>query len=198
MRALLGRNRSTRPRPGRARVGAGLGSAGRWALLPGPATDVEAWALTLLRRYGIVFRRVLEREDGIPPFRDLLTVYRRLEARGQVRGGRFVEGFTGEQYALPEAVTMLRAVRRSKPDGELISVSGADPLNLVGLITPGPRVPATSRYRVLYRDGVPIAYTEGSEVHRLAANVELDLETTTALRRPKLASAVRSYLGSSP
>ncbi len=198
LRFLLGRNRGARPRrPGSApRLAHSLGAAGRWALLPPPTTDVEAWAHTLLRRYGVVFRRVLEREGNLPPFRDLLVVYRRLEAQGQLRGGRFVEGFTGEQYALPEAVTMLRAVRRAKGDEELVSVSGADPLNLVGIVTPGPRVPSTSRHRVLYRDGVPIAYSEAGEVHPIAGGAELDAAATTALRRRGVPGAVKAYLGS--
>ncbi len=100
----------------------------------------------LLRRYGIVFRRLLERETLLVPWRDVLRVYRRLEARGEIRGGRFVGGFSGEQYALPEAVGTLRAVRREEPRGSLVAVSGADPLNLVGIIVPGdlsPRSPAT-------------------------------------------------------
>ena len=113
-------------------------------------------ARVLLRRYGVVFRKLLEREDRLPPWRDLLYVYRRMEARGELRGGRFVQGFAGEQYALPDAVAALREIRNQPKHGDLITLSAADPLNLSGLITPGPRVAAHPSQRLLYRDGVPI------------------------------------------
>src|SRR6185436_7091315 len=103
-----------------------------------PSSDgVERLARQLLRRNGVVFRRLLEREGLQVPWRDLLGVYRKLEARGELRGGRFVGGFAGEQYALPEAVGLLRQVRREEPRGELVAISAADPLNLVGIVTPG-------------------------------------------------------------
>ena len=150
-------------------------SAGRWSLLPRaePARaptpgDVEAVARTLLRRWGVVFRRVLDRETGLPPFRDLLRVYRRLEAEGEIRGGRFVAGAAGEHYALPEAVEALRAVRRAEKSGGLVSVSAADPVNLVGIVTPGERVPAIAPNRVLFRDGIPVAQKVGGKVAILA------------------------------
>jgi len=155
--------------PHRRRLHAyGIAEAGRWTLTPrpGPATTsapldpetVEQIARLLLRRYGVVFKRVLEREaDWLPPWYELLRVYRRLEARGEIRGGRFVAGFSGEQYALPEAVASLRALRKEQAHGQLVSVSAADPLNLVGILTPGARITALAGNRVLYRDGVPIA-----------------------------------------
>ncbi|MCZ6553591.1 MAG: ATP-dependent DNA helicase, partial [SAR324 cluster bacterium] len=136
--------------------------------------ELETVAWTLLRRYGLVFRRVLDRERSLPPWRELLRFYRRLEARGEIRGGRFVSGFTGEQYALPEAVTALREMRRKPPDGRWISISGADPLNLVGIVTPGARLPAIANNRALFRDGVPVAIREGGRVVFLA---ELDSAT---------------------
>jgi ATP-dependent Lhr-like helicase len=161
----------------------GMEEAGRWALAArgrngseGPAEIVgevspevvEHIARTLLRRYGVVFWRLLEREAAwLPPWRHLLRVYRRLEARGEVRGGRFVAGVTGEQFALPEAVGALRELRRKPATGALISVSGADPLNLVGVLTPGPRLPALTRNRLLYRDGIPIAILSGGDVEFL-------------------------------
>ena len=115
-----------------------------------------------------MFWRLLEQEAAwLPPWRDLLRVYRRLESRGDIRGGRFVAGFAGEQFALPEAVEMLRGVRRKAADGAWISVSGADPLNLVGIITPGARLPALTGNRVLYRDGLPVATLAGGEVQFL-------------------------------
>jgi ATP-dependent Lhr-like helicase len=115
-----------------------------------------------------VFWRVLEREAAwLPPWRDLLRVYRRLEARGEIRGGRFVAGFSGEQYALPEAIGMLREIRRKPASGEWISLSGADPLNLAGILTPGPKLAALTGNRLLYRDGLPIALLAGGEVQFL-------------------------------
>jgi ATP-dependent Lhr-like helicase len=126
----------------------------------------RAW--TYLRRYGIVFRRVLARESLDVPWRHLAMVYRRLEARGEIRGGRFVSGMSGEQFALPEAVGQLRAVRRSEARGQLLSISAADPLNLVGIVTPGERIAALRRNRIVFEDGVPLAALVGGEIRRLA------------------------------
>ena len=109
-----------------------------------------------LRRYGIVFRDLLAREPKSPAWRELLQVYRRLEARGEIRGGRFAQAFSGEQFALPEAVDALRAVRKLPKKGEeRISLSACDPLNFTGLLTPGTRVPALPQNRVVFIDGVP-------------------------------------------
>ena len=127
----------------------------------------EGVARQLLARYGIVFHRLLLREEGLPPYRELLKVYRRLEARGEVRGGRFVAGFSGEQYALPEAVQQVRAARRSAVDGMHIVISAADPLNLAGITSPGQRVPAIASNRVVYCDGVPVAARVGKEAQSL-------------------------------
>jgi len=110
----------------------------------------------LLRRYGIVFREVLTRETILPKWREVLMTLRRLEDRGEVRGGRFVSGFLGEQFALPMAVESLRAQRNAAPSGEIITVSAADPLNLVGIIVPGERVPANSGRLAGFRDGVAV------------------------------------------
>jgi ATP-dependent Lhr-like helicase len=168
-----------------------MDSAGRWSLLPPYAPtsgedEGETVAWTLLRRYGVVFRRVVERESSTPPWRELVRVYRRLEARGDIRGGRFVAGFSGEQYALPEAVESLRAVRRSAKSGLLVSVSAADPANLTGLVTPGERVPAVTSNRVLYRDGAPVARKVGDDVSLLPSEA-VDPEEKSAL----LAALVR-------
>jgi ATP-dependent Lhr-like helicase len=147
----------------------GLEDAGRWSLIrkgreTNDAAALEQLAEILLRRYGVVFRRLLEREaDWLPPWHALLRVFRRLEAQGKIRGGRFVAGMSGEQYALPDAVSAMRAIRRQEARGDLVSLSAADPLNLVGIITPGPRVPALTNNRVLYRDGVPVATHAGGE-----------------------------------
>ncbi len=129
------------------------------------AQIVEHVARSLLRRYGVVFWHLVAREaDWLPPWRKLLRCLRRLEARGEIRGGRFVAGVSGEQFAAPEAIGLLREVRRRDPNDALISLSGADPLNLVGVLTPGARLPALTGNRVLYRDGVPIALLAGGEV----------------------------------
>ena len=139
------------------------GARQRWPL-PGRQSNPDAVGhiAALLRRYGVVFWRLLEREaDWLPPWRDLLLVYRRLEARGEIRGDKFVSGFSGEQFALPEAIVHLREVRRRKDNGALLSISGADPLNLSGILTPGPKLPALTGNRAVYRDGLPIALLSG-------------------------------------
>jgi ATP-dependent Lhr-like helicase len=154
----------------------GMDAAGRWSRIARPAVGeeperalveetVEHVVRTLLRRWGVIFWRLLAREaDWLPPWRDLLMCCRRLEARGEIRGGRFVAGFSGEQYAAPEAIALLREARRRSAEGHFLSLSGADPLNLVGILTPGARLPSLSGNRVLYRDGVPIALLAGGEV----------------------------------
>jgi ATP-dependent Lhr-like helicase len=180
----------------------GMEDSGRWALArrarppQGGAQDageaVEHLARTLLRRYGILFWRMLEREAAwLPPWRDLLRVYRRLEARGEIRGGRFVAGFSGEQFALPEAVGLLREVRRKPGSGEFLSLSGADPLNLVGILTPGARLAALTPNRVLYRDGLPVALYAGGDVQFLE---ELDAATQWQAKKALLRGAVPASL----
>jgi ATP-dependent Lhr-like helicase len=150
-RSGQGSGRTTRPRH----------SAGRWALLHADAAEhtkaVEATCWMLLKRYGVVFRDLLARETIVPKWRELQVAFRRLEDRGEVRGGRFVDGFLGEQFALPVAVESLRAQRKTPSSGENITISAADPLNLVGIIVPGERVPAISGRTVTYRDGVPVS-----------------------------------------
>ena len=115
----------------------------------------------LLRRYGVVFRKLLTREVSAPSWRDLLRVYRRLEARGEIRGGRFVAGMSGEQFALADAVERLRELRRTAPDGQIVTISAADPLNLAGIVTVGDRVRGSTASRVAYCNGVPLAALEG-------------------------------------
>ena len=107
-----------------------------------------------------MLRELLAREPMAPPWGALVRTYRRAEARGEVRGGRFVAGLVGEQFALPEAVDALRAVHRRAPSGEVVRVSGSDPLNLVGVLTPGQRVPSVVGNSVLYRDGAPVSGEE--------------------------------------
>jgi ATP-dependent Lhr-like helicase len=169
--------------------------AGRWSLLsPDKADDVEAIARALLKRYGVVFRSLLQREAQLPPWRDLVRVYRRLEARGEIRGGRFVGGFGGEQFAAAEAVGRLRAVRKTQKTGELVVLSAADPLNLVGILTPEARVPAIHRNRVLFRDGVPVAALEGGRLRRLAETELGDDQLRTLLARRSLRHPLRPHL----
>jgi ATP-dependent Lhr-like helicase len=133
-------------------------AAGRWSLLHSEGTDrdrsVESCCWMLLRRYGVVFRDLLARETNLPRWRELQIGFRRLEDRGEVRGGRFVDGFLGEQFALPVGVESLRATRRLPPTGERITIAAADPLNLVGIIVTGERIPAISGRSVTFRDGV--------------------------------------------
>jgi ATP-dependent Lhr-like helicase len=165
----------------------GMDETGRWSLVRTPPTGkadadaIEHVALTLLRRYGVVFWRMLERESPwLPPWRELLRVYRRLESRGEIRGGRFVAGFTGEQFALPEAIGTLREVRRQPTEKEWTVVSGADPLNLAGILTPGPRLPALAGNRLLFQDGVPAGMLSGGEVRLL---IEADPATEWLMRK---------------
>jgi ATP-dependent Lhr-like helicase len=161
-RSGQGSGRMTRPRH----------SAGRWALLHAEEVverprAVEAACWMLLRRYGIVVRDVLAREANLPPWRELLMAFRRLEDRGEIRGGRFVDGFLGEQFALPVAVESVRALRKLDSTQGTVMLSAADPLNLVGILVPGDRVPAISGNSVTYRDGVavsvPVVAPIGSE-----------------------------------
>ena len=200
LRALLvpsdQRRSTTRAGHRRRSVAFSMEQAGRWALARrsrpapmGPQTKADAAAhvaRTLLLRYGVVFRRLLEREAAwLPEWRDLLRIYRQLEARGEIRGGRFVAGFAGEQFALPEAIGMLREIRRAPPTGATVSLSGADPLNLAGILTPGAKLPALTGSRLLYRDGFPIAMLAGGEVQFFET---LDASNEWALRKTLLQS----------
>ena len=217
LRVLLTPSERRRPPRGGVRrrhrtVPFGVESAGRWSImrpLADTSTDdskalerhereeiVEDQAWTLLRRYGIVFRRLLARETNLAHWRELVLVYRRLEARGELRGGRFVSGMSGEQFALPEAVGMLRSIRRQEPTGEIFGVSAADPLNLTGIITPEARVSALANNRVAYRDGIPVAARESDRTRVL-----IECENTErraieqALIRRRLSPTLRAYLG---
>ena len=213
LRALLtpAHKRPSVDRSGRRGAGLsmfGMENAGRWSLLhpigeplvESPSRDaVETAAWTLLRRYGVVFRKLLERETMLPPWRELLLVFRRLEARGEIRGGRFVDGFSGEQYALTEAVGQLRALRKQPRKGTLVSVSAADPLNLLGIATPGDRLPALAGNRLLYRDGLPIAVLEGREPRFLVEDLDAATrwQAQSALVRRSVAPKLKAYLGKS-
>jgi ATP-dependent Lhr-like helicase len=150
-RAGKGSGRSARPRH----------SVGRWSILHGgepPEREqtLEAICWILLRRYGVVFREVLARESMVPRWRELLITFRRLEDRGEIRGGRFISGFLGEQFALPIAIESLRAASKLSPAAEIVTISAADPLNLVGIVVPGERISPTSLKNISLRDGVPV------------------------------------------
>jgi ATP-dependent Lhr-like helicase len=169
---------------------------GRWSIAGNAGVQacsredaIELQARTLLRRYGVVFRRLLAREANVAPWRELARVYRRLEARGEIRGGRFVSGMSGEQFALAGAIEQLREIRRTPPDGRCLVISAADPLNLAGIVTTGERVRAVTASRVAYRDGVPLAAMEGDYVRPL-------IETRDVA--PALAAEVASTLAGRP
>jgi ATP-dependent Lhr-like helicase len=178
------------------RVVGNIELAGRWSLLRRPASSQDEskaiFARVLLRRYGVVFRRLLERESFQVSWYDLGRILRRLEARGEIRGGYFVNGVSGEQFALPEAVGLLRSVRKEKVKGELIALSAVDPLNLS--LAPGRRVTAVRGNRILYRDGVPIAALEAGEVTRLERDGETgENQIEQALKVGRLPGALRPY-----
>ena len=197
LRALLvpSRDRRVNPRHRRRANPFGFEGAGRWSLVrrkagASEAEAVEHVARSLLRRYGVVFWRLIEREaPWLPPWRELLRVYRRLESRGEVRGGRFVVGFSGEQFCLPDAIGTLRDIRRQEKTHSWVAVSAADPLNLAGILTPGPRITSLTGNRVLYRDGVPVAALVAGEVMVLQ---ELDPAIEWQVRHGLLRSSVRS------
>jgi ATP-dependent Lhr-like helicase len=190
----------------------GIEDAGRWALVRRPAASVgigvdggpyhpeleivEHIADTLLRRYGVVFWRLLEREAAwLPPWRELLRVFRRLEARGQIRGGRFVSAISGEQFALPEAVDLMRETRRAAAAPGWISLSAADPLNLIGSIVPGLKVPALTGNRILYRNGIPIAALVAGEVQWIETLEPRErAEAENALVKRQVGSPLLAYL----
>ena len=187
---------SKRPTPGHARRRAlmlGIEDAGRWARVPRalPAKPnpeaIEHVARVLLRRYGVVCWRVLEREAGwLPPWRELLRVYHRLEARGEVRGGRFISGLSGEQFALPEAIGLLRKARSMPDDGTVACISAADPLNLSGTVVAGDKVPRIAGARLAFCDGIPVAALVAGELRPMAGMEALDPDRQAAVRRALL------------
>jgi ATP-dependent Lhr-like helicase len=204
-RPTLGRNVAKRRRKTNI---ASIEFAGRWSLLrtdvtPQPLGNgaasskrdaaIEKFARLLLHRHGVVFRRLLERENFPATWYELARIYRRWEARGEIRGGYFVGGISGEQFALPEAIGLLRSIRKASPNGELITLSGADPLNLQGILTPGPRIAALTANRILFRDGLLVAALEAGEIRKLAGTPVSDLQIETALKVGKLRPSLRPY-----
>jgi ATP-dependent Lhr-like helicase len=214
LRALLVPSEKRTPlgqpeRKGRHKTITSLEFAGRWTLLRkiAPITavngeahsrasdeSVEAFARALLRRYGVVFRRMLEREALSVSWYELGRIYRRLEARGEIRGGHFVNGVSGEQFALPGAIGLLRSLRKAAPKGELNVISAADPLNLLGILTPGPRIAAIAANRILFQDGLPVAALDGGKIVQLDRQLDLsEREIRQTLIVVKLAPSLRPY-----
>ena len=179
LRALITPSNKLPRFAGRKKTTSPFDNAGRWSLIiptdyEGKLVDLtntveaedslEMIAHTLLLRYGLVFRRVLDRESGLPPWRDLLRVYWRMEARGEIRGGRFVTGVSGEQFALPEAIRRLRTLKRLEPSNELVSISACDPLNMTGVLLPGPKVPISNSRQLVFRGGTLIAVQSKKQI----------------------------------
>ncbi len=204
-RATFGRNAGKRRRKTNL---ASIEFAGRWSLLRTDVSSqpsengtessareaaVEKFARVLLHRYGVVFRRLLERESFPVTWYELGRIYRRWEARGEIRGGYFVGGIGGEQFALPEAIGLLRSIRKSQSNGELITLSGADPLNLQGILTPGARIAALTSNRILFFAGLPIAALEAGEIQKLMDTPVADSQIESALRIGKLRPSLRAY-----
>jgi ATP-dependent Lhr-like helicase len=205
-------------RPSRFKAVSSVELAGRWSLLRNPAmspppvdtTDhllrangegdeirrraIETFARALLRRYGVVFRRLLERESLNVSWYELGQVYRRLESRGEIRGGHFVSGVSGEQFALPDAIAQLRAMRKQSAQGQWVTLSGADPLNLAGILTPGARVSAVASNRLLLSEGAPLASLEAGQILKLEAHTpEQERLIERALRVGSMPPALRPY-----
>jgi ATP-dependent helicase Lhr and Lhr-like helicase len=184
-------------------------AGGRWSLLRGMPSvasegeaavnadreeSIEAFARVLLRRYGVVSRRIAEKESFHVSWFELIRVFRRLEARGEIRGGYFVGGLSGEQFARPEAIGLLRSIRKATATGELIAISAADPLNLVGILTPGPRIAAITAHRILLRNGVPIAALKAGQVIGLdGRTAEPERSIENALRVGTMPIKLRPY-----
>ena len=206
-RPTFGRNEGKRRRKTNL---ASIEFAGRWSLLRTQvASDssgscrsalpdsrdpaMEKFARVLLRRYGVVFRRLLDRENFGVTWYELGRIYRCWEARGEIRGGYFVGGISGEQFALPEAIGLLRSIRNALTNGELITLSAADPLNLQGILTPGPRIAALTSNRILFHDGLPIAALEAGEIRKLSDPSVSDLQIEMALKVGKLPPSLRPY-----
>ncbi|PYK64186.1 MAG: ATP-dependent DNA helicase [Verrucomicrobia bacterium] len=204
-RPTFGRNTGKRRRKTNL---ASIEFAGRWSLLRSEMTThtsgngadkssrdraIEKFARVLLRRYGVVFRRLLERENFDVTWYELGRICRRWEARGEIRGGYFVGGISGEQFALPEAIGLLRSIRKASKSGELITLSASDPLNFQGILTPGSRIAALTSNRILFCDGLPIAALEAGEIRKLTNAPVSELVIETALKIGKLRPSLRPY-----
>ena len=179
--------------------------AGRWSLIQHEQVsnedvtlqrkNLEKVARILLKRYGVVFRKLADRESLVPAWWELVRVLRLMEARGEVRGGRFVEGVYGEQYALPEAVNLLRRVRKEAKNGKLVSISAADPLNLTGILTHEKRVPAIYSNRILFHDGIVIGTKEGKDIRMTGGGTKNEWLLKNTLIQRRVSPKLRAYLG---
>ncbi len=205
LRALLvpARLRPTSGRRRQKKLAYGMEHAGRWSLIKNlrpkkteREKSVEDIAELLLKRYGIVFRKMLEKESYLPLWREMVRVYRRMEAQGKIRGGRFVASVTGEQFALPEALASLRKIRKQPTQGTMVALSAVDPVNLQGVILPGRKIASLYKNRILYRDGEPIAVYEGGEVQFLVQFDEAEQwQIQKLLIQRDIPPALRAYLG---
>ncbi len=182
----------------------GMERAGRWSLIsteteimPLDNDQMERLIFVYLKRWGVLFKQVLEKEVFSPPWRILVQALRRMELKGEIRGGRFVAGAIGEQFALPETVDRLRQISKEKKRSQLLVLAASDPLNMLGIILPGKKVARVSGNRVLYRDGIPIALLEAKEIKYLADIGDGDIEIQQALIRRTFPPALRAYLGKS-
>ncbi|MDO8270780.1 MAG: DEAD/DEAH box helicase [Gammaproteobacteria bacterium] len=198
---------------GRRRATFGVEDAGRWSLLESPVVgteqaptaeldseQLERLIMIYLGRWGVLFKRVLERESFAPPWRVLLYALRRMELQGILRGGRFIAGVSGEQFALPETVTTLRKFGRSQELSErateYVSLAAADPLNLLGIVLPETRLPKLSRNRVLYKDGLPLAVLESNKVKFLReVNPQEQWQLQQVLMHREFPARLRAYVG---
>jgi ATP-dependent Lhr-like helicase len=176
--------------------------AGRWSIIEvdhreaDQDNNIEDYVRIALRRYGVVLRKIVDNEPLAPPWRELVKVMRRMEARGEVRGGRFVAGMWGEQYALPEAVAKLRQVRRTDKTEEMVCISASDPLNLTGIVTPGPRVAGLVNNRILFRDGDPIVVREGKKIRFIKEPDEADRwAIQKAVEQREIPPKLKPYIG---
>jgi ATP-dependent Lhr-like helicase len=180
-----------------------MSDSGRWSLIRANYHETHSkdrylamTANVLLKRYGVVFRKLVEQEVIMPPWRDLVRTFRKMEARGEIRGGRFVDGVWGEQFALPEAVSMLREIRKKEPDGTMVVISAVDPLNLTGVLLPGKRITGYFGNRILLKDGIPVAVLESGEVRFLQEFEKMEKwELQNMLIRKHIAPELRTYLG---
>lgn len=181
----------------------GMEHAGRWTAFTHPdpedktnEDDLFYIAKLLLNRYGVVTRKVIENEKISPPWRNLVRVFRRLEARGEIRGGRFIASLTGEQYALPEALAMLRAVKKKEKTHQIYTISAVDPLNFTGVITPGRRISNLTNNKIMYRDGIPIAVKESGKIQFLQKfSEEEEWQLKNKIIKKNTPSSLKAYLG---
>ncbi len=205
LRALLtpGSHKLNSQRARRSRTNSyGIERAGRWSLIineteaaPLDNDQIERLILIYLNRWGVLFKQALEREVFAPPWRILVHALRRMELKGVLRGGRFVAGAVGEQFALPETVDRLRQISKEKKQSKLVTLSAADPLNLLGVILPGKKLARVIGNRVLYRDGLPIAQLEAKEIKYLEEIGDNHVEIQQALIQRNFPPALRAYLG---